>query len=290
MFDRILVGLDTGDAARDVTAQAVAMADRWDGRVDLLHVVEPGRRLSFAGEDADASRDRVATLVEAIAADAPDDVPVSTDVVAGSPADTILRVATERDVDVVVLGTQSRSGVSRWLLGSVTDAVLRRADRPVLVVPADPPTQPTSYDRILLPTDGSEQAELAAPQAHALASEYDATLDVVSVVDVQAEAGPFDAGGVSEDFVERLEADGAARVDSMLDRVRSLDADIHVETAVLRGRPHERLAEYVAEQDVDAIVMGAHGRSGFERGVYGSVTERVLRSVAVPVLIITDGE
>lgn len=281
------MAVDTGDVSRAGALQAFALAEQCDAAVTLLHVAESSDDSPLLAEDGDP-RELTTELLEDIAAEAPAAVPVETEVREGTAAETILRVAEDRAADVIVAGRRSRSGVSRWLLGSVTDEVLANSDRPVLIVPPGPPTR--GFDRILLPTDGSERAERAAGAVGHLAGADEAIVHVVTVVDVQSAAGPFDAGGVTPEFVDRLESDGQAHVDSMVDRLEGEDEELPVETAVRRGRPHEQLAEHATEHDVGVIVMGAHGRSGFRRGVYGSVTERVLRSVDVPVLVVTHGE
>ncbi len=119
------------------------------------------------------------------------------------------------------------------------------------------------YDVILFPTDGSEGAAVALEHAIDQARQYDATLDVLHV-------------GDSDD-------DGDA-VESAAERAR--DAGLHVNTAIVEGTPHEVIADYVADRGVDVVVMGSHGRRGLDRYLLGSVTERVLRTVDVPVLVV----
>lgn len=138
------------------------------------------------------------------------------------------------------------------------------------------------YDTILVPVDGSEHAERAAAHAQYLATVFDATVHVVSVVDVQAVAGPFDAGGVDEAFVERLEAEGEQAIEA----VESEFEGGAIETAVVQGRPNEAILDYTEEHGVDMIAMGTHGRTGLGRYLTGSVTEAVVRHAEVPVLTV----
>lgn len=135
------------------------------------------------------------------------------------------------------------------------------------------------YDTILVPTDGSDPASRAATQAAYLAEAFDASVHVVSVVDVQAAAGPFDAGGVDDEFIERLEAEGESAIE-----VIEAAIDDAVETALVRGTPGEAILDYVDDHDIDLIAMGTHGRTGLRRYVAGSVTEHVVRHAEVPVL------
>ena len=137
------------------------------------------------------------------------------------------------------------------------------------------------YDTILVPTDGSDHAVRAGEHARYLADAFDATVHVVTAVDIQSAAGPFDAGGVSEEFVARLEERG----EETLEAVRAVvDGDDAVRTATLRGEPSEAILGYAADHDVDLVAMGTHGLTGVERYVTGSVTERVVSRSPAPVL------
>jgi nucleotide-binding universal stress UspA family protein len=136
------------------------------------------------------------------------------------------------------------------------------------------------YDTIVVPTDGSEHATTAAGHAAAFARRFDATAHVLAVVDVQGAAGPFDAGGVTETFVETLEA----RADEDIAATVGAMDDDRVTTARVRGHPSETILEYAQSHDADLLAMGTHGRTGVDRYVAGSVTERVLRRSEAPVL------
>jgi nucleotide-binding universal stress UspA family protein len=137
------------------------------------------------------------------------------------------------------------------------------------------------YDTILVPTDGSDHAVRAAEHGLYLARAFDATVHLLNVVDVQAAAGLFDAGGVDRAFVERLEASGEEAIDAAEAVAGETD---RVRTALVRGAPPEAIIEYAGEHGVDLIAMGTHGRTGLDRYVAGSVTERVVRRADVPVL------
>lgn len=139
------------------------------------------------------------------------------------------------------------------------------------------------YDAILVPTDGSEHAQRAATHARQLATAFDAEVHVLAVVDVSDAAGPFDAGGVDETYVERLETDSRGSLDDVRDL---LGPDLVVQTALRRGDAVEEILTYAEEADVDALAMGTHGRTGIRRFVAGSVTETVLRESPVPVLTV----
>ena len=136
------------------------------------------------------------------------------------------------------------------------------------------------YDTILVPTDGSEHAIRAAEHAHYLARMFDATAHLVSAADIQTAGGMFNAGGVDQQFIERIEAENEEAIAAT---EAAFEGDV-VETAVLRGRPANAIVEYADEHDVDFISMGTHGRTGVNRYVAGSVTERIVRRAPCPVL------
>lgn len=142
------------------------------------------------------------------------------------------------------------------------------------------------YDTLLLPTDGSEHAARAAEHAAVIARRFEATVHVLNVVDLQSAAGPMNAGGVDEEYVQRLEAEGEATIAAVEPTLEGAA----VETAVVRGRPSGAILDYAGDHDVDLVAMGTHGRTGIQRYVAGSVVEHVVRQATVPVLTVRASE
>lgn len=141
------------------------------------------------------------------------------------------------------------------------------------------------YDTILVPTDGSDHAERAARHACALAEAFDATVRVLAVADVSGAAGPFDAGGVSEEFVDRIEAES----DRAVAAASALAPDeVAVESAVVEGRPAETILSAVEEQGVDLVAMGSRGRGRLRRFLAGSTADEVVRESPVPVVTVRE--
>ena len=140
------------------------------------------------------------------------------------------------------------------------------------------------YDRILLPTDGSEVAEAAAAHAVALAAATGATLHVLSVVDAEA-IGIVTPVALDVDEV-RTSLRRAAEEATAAVAEAAESAGVDVVEAVEVGVPDEEIRDYAAANDVDLVVMGTHGRGGVDRFLLGSVTERVVRGSAVPVLAV----
>jgi len=134
------------------------------------------------------------------------------------------------------------------------------------------------YDRILVPTDGSDQTSVVE-HALTIAELCNGCLHTLHVVDDQA-APEADRDAVLDSY-EREGNEAIERVEE-----RASERDIDVTGALRRGQPHTVILEYAIENDIDLVVMGTHGRSGLDRLFVGSVTERVVRASGVPVLTV----
>ncbi|MEF8839342.1 MAG: universal stress protein [Haloarculaceae archaeon] len=280
MFDRLLVPLDGSDESVRALEQAVALARAVDASLHVLTVVDVNDLGTAA--DVDPALEAAASMLEdRLATVDVSDLPTTTAVEQGIPDESIRTYADEHDIDLVVMGTHGRTGVRRFVLGSVTEKVVRLSDVPVLVVRVTEEGRTVPYEDILVPTDGSEGATATVDQAATLAAAFDATVHVVSVVD---SAATTVEGGWSV-MLDNLEDAAADTVESLADAFRERGVE-RVETAVEVGTPHRTLAEYVEAEGIDLVAMGTHGRSGIERYLLGSVTEKLLRTCPAPVLAV----
>ncbi|WP_254545869.1 universal stress protein [Halomarina pelagica] len=278
-LERILLPTDGSDGAAVATEHALAVADRFDAELVVLNVVD--ERSLDLGLGEDPLRERGDAIVAAAVerADAAG-VPATGEVTVGVPDRAIREYAAARGIDLVVIGTHGRTGVRRYLLGSVTERVVRLSDAPVLTVRPSDDDRYEPYERLLVPTDGSERAAAAADWARTIATAYDATVHVLSAVDT-ATLG-FDVR--SDALVASLEAAAETAVEELATTLR--DDGIEVRTSVEYGPPHGAILDAVGENDVDLVVMGTQGRSGIERYLLGSVTEKTVRTCPAPVLTV----
>jgi len=198
----------------------------------------------------------------------------------GIPHRVISEYVARHDIDSIVMGTHGRTGLQRFLLGSVAEKVLRTSQVPVCVIP--PETDETDienirYEDVLLPTDGSKGAERAVEWGVGLAEAFDASLHTVYSVDTSrmpASEGSAYIHGALEETGQRALA---------YVRNEARDHGVSVSGNIGSGPPAKVVLAYAEEQAVDLIVMGTHGRTGVERYLIGSVTEEVVRNAAVPV-------
>lgn len=146
------------------------------------------------------------------------------------------------------------------------------------------------YEHILVPTDGSDTARTAVEHAIDLASKYDATVHALYVVDVDATS--YSLGSEQVDRIRQGNLDEMSEVTDAADAatgyVAEVGADYGVDVVehVTAGEPARAIRNFVADNDIDLVVMGSHGRSGLSRVVLGSVAEKVLRRTRLPVLVV----
>ena len=286
MYDKILLPFDGSEGASAVLHHASEIAHRTDATIHVLFVADTARESVTVVET-----DVVDTLVqegEDIVAEAAKTldtlgVDYETDVIQGNPAPTIVDYADSYDFDLIVMPTHGREGLSRYLIGSVAEKVVRLASGPVLTVRMlDDERLQFPYEDILIPTDGSAGATDAGEHGLALAATLDATVHILSVVDtglaLGSEMARSDTEQAATNAVEELEASAKSQ------------GITNTETYVDRGKPVEVILDHIESDGIDAVVMGTDGRRGTERILLGSVAEKTVRSAPVPVLTVRDLE
>ena len=194
--------------------------------------------------------------------------------------EAILEAAADRRVDLVVMGTHGRRGLSRLLLGSNAERVLRQAPCHVVTVRANAAIPAgTTFRKLLVPVDFSEFARRGLDGALALAADVGATIHAVHVIEP---AGP--AMYFADSVTNRLELVHGARARAS-ERLRAWAGVADgVECVVAEGHPAVEIARVADERKVDLIVMSTKGATGADWLLLGSVTERVCRMANVPVL------
>lgn len=146
------------------------------------------------------------------------------------------------------------------------------------------------YERILVPTDGSKVAEAAVEHAIDIAERYGADVHAIFVADTDAIA--YGLGTEQVDRIRQGQFEGMTELREDAEEATGYvteAAEAAGLTAYERhagGQPHRLIADYAEDNDIDLVVIGSHGRSGVRRALLGSVTERVLRSTHVPVLVV----
>jgi nucleotide-binding universal stress UspA family protein len=287
MYDAILIPTDGSEHAELAAQHGVGLAEHFDATVHVVGVVDVSAAAGpfNAGGVDDAFVDRLEERTESTIATVEDltdsEASVETAVLRGEPGEAIVDYIDEAGIDMVAMGTRGRRGLRRFVTGSVTEHVVRRAHVPVVTVRKTDAEPVTDYEQVLITTDGSSPAETAVDHAIAVADAYGATLHVLSVVDISVIAGgPTAAPPV--DLLDELQEQGTNATDRVAERAR--EAGVDVVTEVREGFPGPGLLDYADEAEIDLIAMGTHGRTGVDRLLLGSTTERTIRRAKVPVM------
>lgn len=289
MYDQILFPTDGSDTARAAFDYALDVAATHDATVRVLYVADTTRTSAtrISGDVVDVLEQEGIDIVDEAARRAEGrDVTVLTDVYQGEPGETIVEYADEFDVDLVAMATHGRSGLKRYLLGSVTERVVRTASVPVLTVTPSEHEDPTyPCEELLVPTDGSRCADLALAEAIDLAAATGARLHVLSVVET-VNLGIDVRSTISTDSM----SDRADEIlESARERARSAGLD-DVVTAVEYGRPYREIRTYAEDEDVDLAVLGTRGETDFSQYALGGVSAKLLRTAPVPLMLVRDQE
>jgi nucleotide-binding universal stress UspA family protein len=219
-------------------------------------------------------------------------VPARAELVDGPAAMSLAAYAREMDIDMIVMTTHGRSGLSRAWLGSVADGVVRRSGVPVLAL--RPENEQVDMEaelrprHVLIPMDGSDLSRGVLDRAVWLGSLFGARFTLLRVaLPVPLIRAPFPASSDTEfmekvvaeqrDWAQRDLSDAAAPL-----RERNLDVEVAV---VSQPVPAAAILEYASTHAVDLIAIATHGRGGWSRLALGSVADKVLRGATMPVLL-----
>jgi nucleotide-binding universal stress UspA family protein len=297
MYTRILLPLDGSQVAEQVLPYARLLAKSLDTPIELVHAVDPEIIATYA----DPNHGRYVDIVESTLkeealrylgqtrASLPDTSKVTCATEFGKPADVIISRSAGEPGTLIVMATHGRSGLGRWLLGSVAEKVIQMSANPVLLVRAAPKGQPSEplWKTIVVPLDGSPIAEQALPHACELARRMDLELMLLRIYTIPV------TGFTAEDYytpnLEKIfeqareeakhyiEEKAAQLTGAGLKRVSSI---------FLEGQSANQIIDFAKKMPASVIAMCTHGRSGLGRLVLGSVTSRVVRHSGDPVLVI----
>jgi nucleotide-binding universal stress UspA family protein len=309
MFERILVPLDGSTRAEQALPVAVRIARASGGTLLLVEVVTP--LIDYGGlapvplltegvitTELDEAADYLKTIARSPMLAG---IATTTEVVFGLAAPNILATSEARAVDLIVICSHGRTGFTRWVLGSVARQVLHQSQVPVLVLREGTAMPRADGDHplsALVPLDGSPLAEKALVPAidliTTLAAPAHGALHLVQVVKQVSSTS-------DESFVAQFNAEAVGRAKAYLLTVQehlqerapkltvtwsaALDSDAASEIINIAEHGYQR--ESGGRYDGgNVIAISTHGRGGLERWVIGSVTERILNTTKLPVLVV----
>jgi nucleotide-binding universal stress UspA family protein len=292
MPEHILVPLDGSEFAEQAITAAKTIAQAYQSKITLISVLQAQGwfKTPPISEDKQKQIDRgfkqketyLKGIAEKLTAEG---LNVNTAIRVGPVAETLNILAEEEDIDLVVITTHGRSGLGRWLTGSVANRIIQLISYPTLVIrPVETAKviAPT-YEKILVTLDGSEFAERVLPYAKASAP-FGSELILLSVPQIP-EAQAF--GAVVEE-IQELRQEAERKSKAYLESVATAlkEEGISARVIVTGSRPAETIISVMEAENVDLLMMSTHGRGGLDRLLVGSVAERIIQNTSRPVFLL----
>ena len=282
MFARVLVPTDFSAPSDAALEYARVVVKAFGASLHVLHVLPNVFLRPMANDPHAIENGALSQLRDWLAGD--DQRPAAASVArSDEPPDEIVSYARSNEIDLIVMGTHGRSGVTHFLVGSVAETVVRTAPCPVLTLHSRPASLARGPQRILVPTDFSASADAALDMARSFARQFGSSIHLLHVLAEAPEAG-------GEMFVAESPE---ARTDRLQDAIQRLGhrvapadhREITARTEVVFGVPSHAIVDHAAHE-FDLIVMGTHGRKGIAHVLMGSVAERVVRHSSCPVITV----
>jgi nucleotide-binding universal stress UspA family protein len=297
MFGKILIPLDGSSLAECVLPHGISAAKALGAKVIVLQVVEPvetGNQAQtidplewhYKQAESTAYLRQITERFKAVG------MPAEQTLLEGEPAERLIEYLRVNNTNLILLSSHGRSGLSRWTISSVVQKILARAHVSFLLIPA---YQPSSgeltglrYRRILVPLDCSKRAECVLPIVSALANHHDSQILLAHVVrkpELPRQAPPSkEDQALADALTERNRHEAGRYLEELRSRL-SLKLEIHL---LVSDHQYATLQQLALDENVDLVVLSAHGYSGGTHRSYGSLTTSFILYGDRPLLIIQD--
>jgi nucleotide-binding universal stress UspA family protein len=296
MFKKILIPLDGSAQAENALGPGLSLAAAAGAEVILLRIPVHKEAPSMAAAIFDflrpeLTREEVRLQAERYLKSVQQmqmgvDVPLKLLVHGENAASTIVDVAAAEEADLIVISTHGRTGLKRWFLGSVTEKVVRTADRPLLVVRSAAIPRKT-----MITLDGSATAEQALQPGLALAHYWQTAVTLLRVVEPLDDSDlptpnrpPQEAAAIRDQLLALAQQEAEAYLQAVV--AQQQQANDVLETAVAPGMIAETILDYAKNNGVELIALTSHGHHPEVRWAYGSVAEKVIHGSTGAILII----
>ncbi len=291
-INHIIVPTDFSATANNAVKQAFILATMLQAQVTVIHArvmyeddpsLIPEKLRSLKKDEEEYEKELRQRLKENVS---DVNIPVNYELIRGySAPSAILNYLNTTSADLVVIGTHGRSGVEHFLIGSVTEKVVRYAPCPVLTVPTNFQGKDL-FPKIVVPFDFSRHSIKALELASEFIQLGTKEIHLFYAVDKDVHPALYAWGmksvlDIIPDIVDKAE-EKMAKIMKGIPELSKAQIIKKVDTGV----PHKEIARYVSKIDADLIVIATHGLVGLDRMLLGSTTERLLRAVKKPILTI----
>lgn len=274
MLEKVLLPLDRAEFAGQILPHVSQLVTVTDSEVTIVHVMQDLLRAEPA-KIKGVLKEAHQLLDHALERLGDDAKYVKCELRMGDTVNEICKLAMLLPASLIAMPTHARTGLDRVFHGSIAEGVLRKSTVPMLISPtrdAQSPERPGAIRRILFSLDDIDMDLELMPLVEHIARLFDAEVFLYHDVCGSTE----DAGG---DEVREPDV----LFEPLLERLTGRGVRVTIESSRLQPAASE-IVKKTHELDIDLVAMVTHGRSGLERGVFGSVTEAVLRHSRCPVL------
>jgi len=297
VIDHILVPLDGSELSECVLPHVMAIAPVTHARVTFIHVLErPQYRNGSAPidplgwhmqkQEAQAFLDRNVERLQKL------DLQVEQVIVEGNPADAIIDFAWHNGVDLIILSTHGRTGLSGWNVSSVVQKILLRAYKSILLVRAYAAAwDAIQYQRLLIAMDGSSRSEYVLPFAISLAQFHHANLILGTVIQKPQTMQRFPQSEEDAELINQLTEKNHREAANYLNQLstqlslKDLSAEVNI---IAADSTIGAVYDMVEETHADLVMIAAHGQSGDRRWPYGSIASSLIAYGSTPIMIMQD--
>jgi nucleotide-binding universal stress UspA family protein len=294
MFKHLLVPLDGSSLAECALPHTIAFARAFKPQVTLLRVLAapaPGTAVDLFDwqlqkAEAEAYLDGIAARLQTAG------VPVETVVAEGQPANCVINTIPHHQIDLVVLSSHGESGLVDWSMGSVAQKILLRSHVSSLLVRPYQPFQARQtdlrYQRLLVPLDGSRRAECVLPFATTLAHCYGAQLVLAHVFRHPEMPGPLPLAPEDQLLAAQMMARNREAVTKYLEQLKAQLPNVTEMRLLTCEDVAAGLHELAVSEQVDLVILSAHGYTCGNQWSYGSVITNIIVYGTTPLLLVQD--
>jgi len=300
MIKHILVPLDGSALAECVIPHVHAVASALGSYITLMHVVET-YETSKVGEvidllDWNLKKRQARVYMEDIAERLRGaGLKLDVEIQEGAPAERIIDFARSNGIDLIVLSTHGRGGLSGWNISSIVQKIIQRSHKSLLLVRAyqkpEDDLQKVHYRRLFVGLDASARAEFVIPVAVKLAQFHHSRLILGTVIRKTEILHRFPLTEDEQKLAEQITTHNRDVAAQYLDQVSRQVYVQGVETEKVlnvNGRIAQKLHKITEEKKIDMVILSAHGQHCEDRWPYGSVTTSFIDYGSTTLLVLQD--
>lgn len=293
MLDHILVPLDGSSLAEDAIPHGVAVASAFNSQLTLLRVVEqPDHTGSIDPLDWHIEKTEADSYLDSIAADLREDkIHVEKVLLEGRAPNLIVEFAQNNNIDLVILSAHGKSGSNDWTVGSTVQKAIQSIGRSIFIVRTSQSADRAKdlhYKRILVPLDGSLRAEQVLPIANTLANFHQSKVLLVHVVDRPELPRRTPLTQEETDLINRLIERNQEEGSKYLEQLQSRLTTNAQTRLIVSDNATVTLHDLATQENIDLVILSAHGFSGEARWPYGSVVTSFMFYGNAPLMIVQD--